>query len=453
MKKIIIAMLMAIISIGMGQAQLTSSFPPKSYPASILVVTDPGVAQYWDVKRIMYLGPGNGGHKFRVYGSAKADHRAASVDIHYIRLDDKLQSAGAYFFPEVKAGESFNFDIVSAYPSYSPTSFLGFMIKDDLFPAQQDEPTAQKQNHNSSKENVISPLLLQSKVRIGTTEEYPKNPYNGDWIAFSGGVPYYVLSFNPNENSDLFGTYYKDKNDKDGFSLLKSKIASRGTNSITFKDKHDDANRLTLTYNPSQKSISVSLGNRLMGTYYEPTSKLTYFYIAYDDDFMNDSNGSRTIGQVKAGRRYKYSDVLKMENDYVYIRRPVDTNGWANFYNLIPGVSDPIKAKEFPLAWKYEDEESTQTIIFKKQDQPDKIISIWESKAKGNSSENCNQKIGYIGTIDGYFIGYRQQMDFYGEKKLNIINGSKEMKFIPGPNIYGDGCKLVFEDKEFIPMK
>ena len=147
-KEILVLVVVMVMTLT-GRAQLPSSFPPKSYPASILVVTDPGVAKYWDVKRIMYLGPGNGGHKFRIFGSSKADHRAASVDIHYIRLDDKLQSAGAYFFPEVRAGEAFNFDIVSAYPGYSPTSFLGFMIKDDLFPAQEDKPEVPEEINNS----------------------------------------------------------------------------------------------------------------------------------------------------------------------------------------------------------------------------------------------------------------------------------------------------------------
>lgn len=161
MKKIIIAMLMVIMTIGVGQAQLPSSFPPKSYPASILVVTDPGVAKYWDVKRIMYLGPGNGGHKFRVFGSANADHRAANVEMFYIRHDDKLQSAGAYFFPEVKKGDAFNFDIVSAFTGYAPKSFLGFMIKDDMFPAE-DESTSE-----NNKKNVILQNQSESDIING----------------------------------------------------------------------------------------------------------------------------------------------------------------------------------------------------------------------------------------------------------------------------------------------
>lgn len=172
MKKTIIAMLMAIIAISIGQAQLPSSFPPKSYPTSILVVTDPGVAKYWDVKRIMYLGPGNGGHKFRVFGSAKANHRAANVEMFYIRHDDKLQSAGAYFFPEVKAGDAFNFDIVSAFPGYSPKSFLGFLIKDDLFPAPQEKPEIPEEIINTTRVTQIQTVdNVNDEIRASQISE------------------------------------------------------------------------------------------------------------------------------------------------------------------------------------------------------------------------------------------------------------------------------------------
>lgn len=138
MKKIIILLLTALITMT-GYAQLPSSFPPKSYPASILVVTDPGVAKYWDVKRMMYLGPGNGGHKFRISGYARADHAAATITMFYMPLDGgKFQSAGAYFFPEIKKGENFQFDIVSAFKGHSPKSFAGFLIRDEWFPAQEE---------------------------------------------------------------------------------------------------------------------------------------------------------------------------------------------------------------------------------------------------------------------------------------------------------------------------
>lgn len=190
MKKTIIALLMAIIAISMGQAQLPSSFPPKSYPASILVVTDPGVAKYWDVKRIMYLGPGNGGHKFRIFGSAKANHRAANVEMFYIRHDDKLQSAGAYFFPEVKAGDAFNFDIVSAFPGYSPKSFLGFMIKDDLFPAPQEKPEIPEEIINTTRVTQIQTVdNVNDEIRASQISE-DNNVYKDAEVcaSFPGGM-------------------------------------------------------------------------------------------------------------------------------------------------------------------------------------------------------------------------------------------------------------------------
>ena len=114
-----------------------TSFPPKSYPASIKVETDAGVAQFWDVKRIMCLGPANGGYKFKIYGKATADHSSRTVEMWYILPGNKLQTAGAYQFPAVKAGQSFNFEIVSAFKGYAPQKFLGFLIKDEWLKAPE----------------------------------------------------------------------------------------------------------------------------------------------------------------------------------------------------------------------------------------------------------------------------------------------------------------------------
>lgn len=115
-----------------------SSFPPKTYPSSIKVETDAGVALFWDVKRIMCVGPANGGYKFRIYGKAAADHSSRTVDMWYILPSNKLQSAGAYQFPAVKAGQSFNFEIVSAFKGHAPQKFLGFLIKDEWLKAPEE---------------------------------------------------------------------------------------------------------------------------------------------------------------------------------------------------------------------------------------------------------------------------------------------------------------------------
>lgn len=144
--RIIIILIMGIFTL---TALSQSSFPPKKYPASIMVITDPGVAQYWDVKRIMYTGPANGGHKFRIYGQGAEDHGTMNITMYYILPGNKLQSAGAYFFPAVKKGEPFNFEIVSAFTGYAPKSFLGFMIMDEMLQVRQP------QIHTTEKEDEI----------------------------------------------------------------------------------------------------------------------------------------------------------------------------------------------------------------------------------------------------------------------------------------------------------
>lgn len=114
-----------------------SSFPPKSYPASIMVKTDAGVAQYWDVKRIMCLGKSGGGYKFKIFGKGAGESGPMNITMYYILPGNRLQTAGAYYFPSVKTGEPFNFEIVSAFPGHAPKSFLGFMILDERLKAPE----------------------------------------------------------------------------------------------------------------------------------------------------------------------------------------------------------------------------------------------------------------------------------------------------------------------------
>lgn len=141
-----------------------SSFPPKSYPSSIKVETDAGVAHFWDVKRIMCVGPANGGYKFKIYGKAMADHGSRSVEMWYILPGNKLQSAGAYLFPAVKEGQSFNFEIVSAFKGYAPQKFLGFMIKDEWLKAPEKETAS---DLPEVPEDVLATVQVS---QIGTVE-------------------------------------------------------------------------------------------------------------------------------------------------------------------------------------------------------------------------------------------------------------------------------------------
>ena len=140
-----------------------SSFPPKSFPSSIKVLTDSGVAQYWDVKRIMCLGRANGGYKFRIYGRANADHRGQSVNMYYILPGNVLKTAGAYQFPAVKEGQSFNFEIVSAFVGHAPAKFEGFMIMDEWLKAPETAVPEKKRRY-SDEEVPVMPEELRKSV-------------------------------------------------------------------------------------------------------------------------------------------------------------------------------------------------------------------------------------------------------------------------------------------------
>lgn len=155
----------AFCSMMLTQAQ--TSFPPKSFPASINVMTDAGVAQYWDVKRIMCLGQANGGYKFRIYGKANADHRSQTVNIYYILPGNKLKSAGAYQFPAIKEGQPFNFEIVSAFKGHAPTRFDGFMIMDEWLKAPANVSANKVENSSKSEnEEIKVPEEVMKTVRV-----------------------------------------------------------------------------------------------------------------------------------------------------------------------------------------------------------------------------------------------------------------------------------------------
>jgi len=159
MKRLALLLLVIVVFSSMMKIDAQSSFPPRSFPASIKVLTDTGVAQYWDVKRIMCTGRANGGYKFRIYGKANADHRSQSVNMYYILPGNRLQIAGAYFFPEIKAGESFNFEIISAYKGHAPAKFQGFMIMDEWLkaPAGNVSNKEQEEPNSKEKENIEIP--------------------------------------------------------------------------------------------------------------------------------------------------------------------------------------------------------------------------------------------------------------------------------------------------------
>lgn len=158
--------------------QAQTSFPPKSFPASIKVMTDAGVAQYWDVKRIMCLGQANGGYKFRIYGKANAYHRSQTVNMYYVLPGNKLKLAGAYQFPAIKEGQPFNFEIVSAFKGHAPSRFDGFMIMDEWLKVNEN-PSAKTSQQYSKADNdvpeVPEEIMKTVKVtQIATVDEAKK---------------------------------------------------------------------------------------------------------------------------------------------------------------------------------------------------------------------------------------------------------------------------------------
>lgn len=187
-KKTIATVFMALIA---ALAYSQSSFPPKSYPASIMVKTDAGVSQFWDVKRIMYIGPGNGGHKFRIYGIGAANHEAMGIDMFYLLPNNTLKIAGTYFFPEIKKGEAFNFDIVSAFNGHAPNSFLGFLIKDEWLQAPPQLPDLPEEVLNSIQATQTLPLKeSEYEVIYEEVKEHKVNKiYDVDEVEIMASFP------------------------------------------------------------------------------------------------------------------------------------------------------------------------------------------------------------------------------------------------------------------------
>lgn len=183
MKRILLLSLITTLIVLGCKAQ--SSFPPKSFPSSIKVMTDAGVAQYWDVKRVMCIGPSGGGYKFKIYGKGAASHRGQNVKIYYMLPGNKIQTAGAYYFPTVKEGEPFNFEITSAFRGHAPQKFLGFMIKDEKLKVQ-DNSTASRQSgsvkksRNSSDKEIEIPEEILNSVKVTQIQIVEENSVSNE---------------------------------------------------------------------------------------------------------------------------------------------------------------------------------------------------------------------------------------------------------------------------------
>lgn len=164
------------------------NFPPSKFPSPVKVMTDAGVAQYWNVKRIMCIGKSGSGYKFRIFGQAEATTGSQSIGMYYILPGNKLQSAGAYRFPAITKGEPFQFEITSAFQGYAPATFLGFMIMDENLKAP--EPVVEKSAPAEAIPTFATPELTVSRdeeivAEVDDNEIYDKVETEP---AFPGGL-------------------------------------------------------------------------------------------------------------------------------------------------------------------------------------------------------------------------------------------------------------------------
>lgn len=143
MKALIIAVFLTLSFVFAEQIN-AQGFPPSKFPSEIRVSTAKGVANYWNVNRVLCLGKASrsdsSGYKFKIVGKAMRTSSSRSIDIYYVlHQGDTAQSAGSFIFPAIEEGKPFNFDIVAAHPGYSPAKFDGFYIEDKTLPDEVKE--------------------------------------------------------------------------------------------------------------------------------------------------------------------------------------------------------------------------------------------------------------------------------------------------------------------------
>lgn len=203
MKKSIHLFLLLLFAVTVSAQKL--SWPPKGYPAKIPFTVSDEVKYYWDVQAVLCTGRGNGGYKFRILGIARHDFSARrSINLYYVGAGNKETIAGAYFFPIVRQGQQFNFEIVSAFNGYTPADFRGFYIHDELLKIPKEETTLKRKETSAStgsssslnhvdKRNVLAVMInMAGEVMAGDdyignlgqltekVKEFVANPYNDE---------------------------------------------------------------------------------------------------------------------------------------------------------------------------------------------------------------------------------------------------------------------------------
>ena len=138
MRKLFVLLTMSLLVVAASAQKF--SWPPKSYPMKVPFAVSEEVKYYWDVQGVLCTGRGNGGYKFRVLGTANHDFTVSrSINFYYISTGNKTTVAGAYYFPKVKEGQQFSFEIVSAFAGYTPAGFQGFYIHDEMLSIPKEE--------------------------------------------------------------------------------------------------------------------------------------------------------------------------------------------------------------------------------------------------------------------------------------------------------------------------
>ena len=200
MRKLFVLLTMSLLVVAASAQKL--SWPPKSYPVKVPFTVSEEVKYYWDVQGILCTGRGNGGYKFRILGTANHDFTASrSINFYYISTGNKTTVAGAYYFPKVKEGQKFSFEIVSAFSGYTPAGFNGFYIHDELLRIPKEEASLKEKETSTSpavanqvdERNVLLVMInMAGQVMAGgdyienlgqlteKVKEFVANPYNDE---------------------------------------------------------------------------------------------------------------------------------------------------------------------------------------------------------------------------------------------------------------------------------
>ena len=200
MRKLFVLLTMSLLVVAASAQKL--SWPPKSYPVKVPFTVSEEVKYYWDVQGILCTGRGNGGYKFRILGTANHDFTASrSINFYYISTGNKTTVAGAYYFPKVKEGQKFSFEIVSAFSGYTPAGFNGFYIHDELLRIPKEEASLKEKETSTSpavanqvdERNVLVVMInMAGQVMAGgdyienlgqlteKVKEFVANPYNDE---------------------------------------------------------------------------------------------------------------------------------------------------------------------------------------------------------------------------------------------------------------------------------